>query len=417
MGLFCVNLHFQTSDQSALEAALDHRGVDAYRVLSPKNGWTSLYEERASQQDEKRIHDLAGKLTKDLHVPCVAFLVHDSDIACYWLFVDGLLQDEYNSCPDYFGDGENDESSGPSGGRTDVLLPYCRSGVRQDELAAILNGENLFAEAIIEQLAAALGIEPERAIADFKDFENGEWPYGEGGPDGDGPDGDKEDNGPDEEGGHGRPNVLPFRADMMGQLEKMFRPNSSEAKVDPNAAALVEAASKGDLAAIERLLAEGVAVDAEAPGPHPGSQEAAGLGQFIPGGMPKFPMSSLLAAILHKQQLAAERLLIGGADPDRVNPLFGSAMHVAAGAGDSGLLKMLIDRGGDVCARNAQGQTPLEVVAAGRATLDKLAKVQAMMKSMGTKLPPGILDQAVNVKLPLEGWDACEQLLKAKMNQ
>ena len=74
------------------------------------------------------------------------------------------------------------------------------------------------------------------------------------------------------------------------------------------------------------------------------------------------------------------------------------------------LLELLVDRGGDVNARNAQGQTPLQLITASR---DQLAKVQAMMKSMGVKLP-GLADDLSNVTLPAEGWDACELLLEAR---
>ena len=57
---------------------------------------------------------------------------------------------------------------------------------------------------------------------------------------------------------------------------------------------------------------------------------------------------------------------------------------------------------------------PLDVIAVGRTTVEKMAQMQAMMKKMGMKMPTGLLDQAANVKLPTEGWDACEQILKAK---
>ena len=111
MGLFCVNLHFRTTDDKALSDALGRRGVSRYRVVPAKSGWTSLYEEQASEQDDRRIRDLAGGLSEDLQVPAIAFLVHDSDIACYWLFDGGRLLDEYNSCPDYFDDGATDDGS------------------------------------------------------------------------------------------------------------------------------------------------------------------------------------------------------------------------------------------------------------------------------------------------------------------
>jgi hypothetical protein len=139
----------------------------------------------------------------------------------------------------------------------------------------------------------------------------------------------------------------------------------------------------------------------------------AGLGQLFPDGAPKVAMTPLLAAVISKRRQAAERLLDGGADPNRVHPLFGSPVHAATGAGDVELLQLLIERGGDVNAHNARGQTPLQVVAAGRATRDRLAQAQSLMKSMGIKLP-GIVDQMSNVTLPLEGWDACELMLQAQ---
>src|SRR5437879_1406555 len=81
LGLFCANLHFRTEDDRALSAALDRRGVARYRILPARNGWTSLYEERASGQDDDWIRDLGGGLSRDLQVAAIAFLVHDSDIA------------------------------------------------------------------------------------------------------------------------------------------------------------------------------------------------------------------------------------------------------------------------------------------------------------------------------------------------
>src|SRR5262249_50963848 len=131
MGLFCVNFHFRTTDHEALAEALKRRRVPRYRIVPGKSDWTSLFEEQASDQDDQRIRDLAGGLSKDLHVAAIAFLVHDSDIACYWLFDNGQLVDEYNSDPDYFGDSDGPPS--PTGGRPEVLLRYCRSGTRKED--------------------------------------------------------------------------------------------------------------------------------------------------------------------------------------------------------------------------------------------------------------------------------------------
>src|SRR5438105_3377682 len=230
MGLFCVNLHFRTTDDKALSEALNRRGVTRYRVVPAKSGWTSLYEEQASGQDDRRIRDLASGLSEDLHVAAIAFLVHDSDIACYWLFDKGQLLDEYNSDPDYFGDSDGPPS--PSGGRPDVLLRYCRPGVRQDELAAILAEETVqataFAERLIERLAKALGIDRNLAIADYRDSANDAEPGGMDGPDDD-----------SDEADDGGPSGSPLGAGLIERLAKRFGLVPGGAPADPGVTALV----------------------------------------------------------------------------------------------------------------------------------------------------------------------------------
>jgi ankyrin repeat protein len=119
-----------------------------------------------------------------------------------------------------------------------------------------------------------------------------------------------------------------------------------------------------------------------------------------------------LAAIIHKRKRAVVKLLNSGADLTRANQYYGTAVHAAAGIGDAELLQLLIDHGADVNACNAQQQTPLATLTASRATLDRLVEAQAMMKSMGRKMPE-ILSQLSNVALPKEGWDRCEALLRA----
>jgi hypothetical protein len=399
MGLFCVNMHFRTTDEDALSASLERRDVTRYRVVPAKNGWTSLYEERASDQDDERIRDLAGGLSSDLHVAAIAFLVHDSDVACYWLFDDGQLVDEYNSCPHYFDDEvPADGTPSAAGGRPDVLLRYCRSGVQAEELASILGMETVFAEAVIERLAGALGIDVQRALTDYRDADD-QGPHGF-----DGFDEDDDDDG-------GGPTAFPPRADLTSRLAEMLGADPQAAHADPQATALVQAAADGQTDEIDRLLAAGAAVDVEAPAPLAGGQPLAALGKMLPGGVPKIPMTPLLAAIAHKQHSAVQRLLEGGADPNRVHALMGTPVHAAAAAGDAELLKVLLSHAGDVNARNIAGQTPLQIVAAGRTTLERLAQAQSMMESMGVKLP-GIGEQLSSVKLPTEGWDACERLLK-----
>lgn len=407
MGLFCVSMHSRTTDDTGLSRALSRRGLTEYRVLTAKNGWVSLYEAEVSAQDDDRIRELAGGLSTDLHVAAIAFMVHDSDIACYWLYDDGRLLDQYNSCPDYFDDG--DEPSGPAGGRPDVLVRYCRAGVSQDDLAAILAQETVFADDVIAGLAAALGIDVKRALSDYRDI---------GGPEG--PDGDDlDDDGGEDSGG---PTVSPPHTGLLGRvgrrMTEMLGGGPCSATADPQATALVKAAARGDTEEMDQLLGTRMDIDAEAPAPLPGGQPMAGLGQLFPRGVPEIAMTPLLAAVAHKRRRAAERLLDAGADPNRAHPLFGTAVHVATGTGDVDLLRLLVDRGGDVHARSAQGQTPLGIIEAGRTTPQRMAEVEKLMKLMGKQLSGPTAELPIekllsDLNLPTEGWEACERLLKA----
>jgi hypothetical protein len=403
MGLFCVSMHFKTTDDKALTMAVDRRNVHHYRVLPAKDGWTTLYEELASQQDDSRIRQLTGGLSRDLRVAAIAFMVHDSDIACYWLYDNGQLLDHYNSCPDYFDEEDlGPEESQPSGGQPDVLVRYCRPRVQPNNIAAILARKVLFAEDIIRDLAYTIGIDRDRAVGDYRHSADGDFPD----------EAEDGDSGDDDRGeGPGGGELTSLRGGLAAKLAGMFGLGQRSALVDPQAKALVQAAADENLSEIDRLLAEGTAVDAEAPAALPGSGPVGGLGRIFPGGTPELAMTPILAAVAHQKPRSVERLLAAGADPNKVHPLFGSPLHAAVGAGHAEILRLLIDKGGDVNATNPQRLTPLQIIATGRTTLDRLAKAQEMMKSMGLRAP-AIMDQVSQIRLPLEGWDACERLLK-----
>jgi hypothetical protein len=383
---------------------MSKRGISKCRCLPPRDGWATLYEELASEQNDTRIQSLTADLSKDLQVPAIAFMVHDSDIACYWLFENGRLLDQFNSCPDYFDDAMDDEPTGATGGRPEILLRFTRPGVEAAQLEAILSQKSLFAENVIEQLAETLGIAPERAVGDFR---NGFMDGGE----------DEDDTGAgDDDGGGPSPTsgaLAALRSRMAGQLTQMFGSAQADENIDPRVQGLVDAAAKDDVATMARLLDEGAAIDAEATTRLPGTEVMAGLSQFFPSGPPKIAMNALLAAISAKHPRATKFLLERGANPNVSHQLYGTALHVAVGAGDAELLRLLLDRGGDPTARNRQNLTPMQVLTAGKANVERMEKAQEMMKSMGVKMP-GNFEKLAQIKLPVEGWAACEKLLKER---
>jgi hypothetical protein len=403
MGLFSVSMHVRTSDDQALPGAMSRKGISRCRCLPARNGWATLYEEHASEQDDDRIQSLTGDLSRDLRAPAIAFMVHDSDIACYWLFENGRLLDHFNSCPDYFDDSVDDEPSGETGGRPEVLLRFACPGVEAAQLETILSQKCLFAENLIEELAEALGIDAARAIGDYR---NGREEGDEGEADFEGDD----DGGRPATGGGA---LAELRARMAGQLSQMFGGGQADAIVDPRVQGLVDAAANDDLETITRLLDEGADINAQAATRLPGAEAVAGLAQFFPQGAPKISLNALLAAISGKHPRATKLLLERGADPNLAHPLYGTPLHVAVGAGDAELVRLLLDRGADPALLNSQKLTPLQVLAASKANVERMEKAQEMMKSMGIKLP-GNFDKLAQINFPVEGWAACEKLLKER---
>ena len=90
----------------------------------------------------------------------------------------------------------------------------------------------------------------------------------------------------------------------------------------------------------------------------------------------------------------------------------GTPVHAATAAGNVELLRLLLDRGGKANVVSRQGQTPLGVLAASRATIGRLNQAKAMVRSLGVKLP--MLDDLSAATLPTAGWEACEKLLLAR---
>jgi hypothetical protein len=113
------------------------------------------------------------ELSKSLLTAVLACLVHDSDIAAYWLYQSGVLTDEFNSAPDYFGNNVDDKTRIRLSGKTDALLPLCVSGTTRDEIEAVIHPPDEFpmmAEGIFADLAKSLGIDDARVSLGFEYF-------------------------------------------------------------------------------------------------------------------------------------------------------------------------------------------------------------------------------------------------------
>src|SRR5262249_41361194 len=142
-------------------------------VTTPKDGWATVYDEESSNQDDARIRQLGADLSRRLDTTATAFLIHDSDFLCYWLFDRGEIVDEFNSCPDYFDDGPGSGETTTVSGRPEVLLRFCKPGSKLRDVKKVLQAETVFAEEQLHDLAGLLGIDPQRATTDYRDLNEG----------------------------------------------------------------------------------------------------------------------------------------------------------------------------------------------------------------------------------------------------
>jgi hypothetical protein len=155
MGNFYVNFSVKGAGQKRVADTLSRAGRTAI-ITRPQNGYVVAYDEEADSQAVEPILAVGGLLSCEVGNPVLAVLNHDDDILCYWLFESGELTDSYNSCPDYFGEGED----GPAeqGGDARKLCTSLGTDTDPVGVEVILRGDHVFAVEQHQQLADALGL-------------------------------------------------------------------------------------------------------------------------------------------------------------------------------------------------------------------------------------------------------------------
>jgi hypothetical protein len=160
MGNFYVN-HTVRAPQNQVAAVLEQERRTAF--VSPTiGGYTVVYDLECDQQNILAIRELGRRLSAQLQSPVVAFLNHDDDILCYWLFEMGELIEEYNSCPNYFDAEEEEEESGDGPNFMSDGEELCRvfgnPSVRARVRSILTEPDQAFALMTHRELVAALGL-------------------------------------------------------------------------------------------------------------------------------------------------------------------------------------------------------------------------------------------------------------------
>ncbi len=242
MGASFTNFQFRSAENTAVAKAVKQLSAARAYVSNAKDGWVSVYDEGCENQSGEEITRVAKGLSERLETAVFAFLVHDSDVFQYSVFEKGALRDEYNSDPDYFGE-VSLEDRARSAGKTSLLIQFCKPGVDESVLRALLRQSTpaedarsadpssncVFAEDQLRHLADLLGMVPARTAMGFSSFAEGEIEDGAG-------------------------SRRCFKFIKSAGYEKVFKRNQK----------LIEAVRKGASAEVAALLAEGLPPDARA---------------------------------------------------------------------------------------------------------------------------------------------------------
>jgi hypothetical protein len=178
MGQFYVNYTLRGVTQDAVAKAFAGR---AGIVTPSANDTVVAFDKESANQDQGVISSLAAKLSGELRCPVLAVMDHDDDILWYQLYIDGELQDEYDSTPGYFD--PTAQPSAPAGGNAARLCSAFGSS-NVEEVERVLRKSSFdddgytFASERHGDLVRALGISSFGVGTAYESFEYDELPDG-----------------------------------------------------------------------------------------------------------------------------------------------------------------------------------------------------------------------------------------------
>lgn len=101
MGGFYSSVHIRSQSFDLIKNAIGtlskKKGCKLY-ISKPINGWIGIFPDNYWQIP------LADAIAKIVEFDVLGLMVYDDDFFCYWYYKNSKLVDEYNSCPDYFGE-------------------------------------------------------------------------------------------------------------------------------------------------------------------------------------------------------------------------------------------------------------------------------------------------------------------------
>lgn len=138
MGNFLGSAHVKIDSNTILKAYLSklapQEKFECY-ISPPINGWVGIFRDQFGQIP------LGESLAKQFNNDIVDVMVHDDDVFCYWYHKNGRLVDSFNSCPDYFGEAEEEADS--LRGNPEIFNGLLNSSKKLVQLKQVLKQRNI----------------------------------------------------------------------------------------------------------------------------------------------------------------------------------------------------------------------------------------------------------------------------------
>lgn len=171
MGAFYGSVLVKTSDRDAAQKAVElaAKETSAKFLFGPvHNGWLSVFPDHAGQSD-----NVSAAIAR--HLPCdiLHLQLHDDDVFAYSFYRNGQLADQYNSCPEYFGEVTENEKQACQG-RPELLKDLLPNAASLGRLKALLGRGKKYAfeQERMEQFVKLLGLP--NAMSSYEYLQRGE---------------------------------------------------------------------------------------------------------------------------------------------------------------------------------------------------------------------------------------------------
>ena len=136
MGGFYDSIHVRTESYQLIQDVLTGLAKDeGYKFyLAPViNGWACFFA------SEYWLESLSREISRETEADVLHMMVHDDDIFRYLYYRGGELIDEYNSCPDYFGEEVPAKERKRLKGRPEVFIELVGNKSKVKKIRKILS--------------------------------------------------------------------------------------------------------------------------------------------------------------------------------------------------------------------------------------------------------------------------------------